>query len=262
MTEDLVPQDVLKKVNAAQAEADRLAGLLAVRLGDIVPDPALKFGRGFREELSEGPARERGKITRAELLAMGAELTPESSGEDLTRFLWAVNAWGYGTSGYGLTRTRAVIADPGRFSSSARVALGLLHDESRDGGAVEAYYWLHNQTGHVKRWGPAFFTKFLAFADPANRQPVWERDPAQILDSRMATALNDLLENNRGEETNLGRYRKGGWTTPQYAFYIRLMRAAGRDVGAPEGLSGAMTAERVIFFGGTIATAESRSDSA
>ncbi|HWB34565.1 MAG TPA: hypothetical protein VHA75_00925, partial [Rugosimonospora sp.] len=105
-----------------------------------------------------------------------------------------VNAWGYGLAGYAAARTRAVVkAEDHRseFITSASRALAIL----RDAGAVPAYYFLLNRsTGHVSSWGPAFFTKFLYFADPRN-QPGGSGGALildQVMDGQVRRLVGDL----------------------------------------------------------------------
>lgn len=69
----------------------------------------------------------------------------------------------------------------------------ILHGPDRENPAVDTYYHLHNE-GHVGDWGPAFFTKFLTLADPANQpEATHRRGPALILDQWIATGMNHHL---------------------------------------------------------------------
>lgn len=117
--------------------------------------------------LHEVSGREGARMRRQELFSLAAELGQTPSRDALVDFVVNVNAWGYGSAGYAVARTRDVVAHHGNgFNESARRALEILRME----GAAPAYYFLNNRSaGHVYRWGPAFFTKFLYFADPRNQ---------------------------------------------------------------------------------------------
>jgi len=233
-------------------------------------DPELRVSRSFSQYLSGSPltseeageSLQRRRLSRAVLLEQGRALHPSSSDDELRSFLWLVNAWGYGTSGRGAARTRPVAEDP-QFPVSARLVLGVLHDTSRTTRAVDAYYLLNNSL-HVTGWGPAFFTKFLTFADPSNQpdfptDPAGEPDssgghlPALILDRWMATVANYHLPvevpQRVTRKTPLATFRASGWTTPQYAYYLRLMsRLASQEPLKSSPYDGrAVAVERALF---------------
>lgn len=210
-----VPEKILASIRSqeAKAQADRLS--IPSNLEPAPMDPAYAISKGFLRQLPDriGSADH---VTRSELADLGASLHPSSSATDLSAFLLLVNAWGFGAAGYGPWRTQEVIANAD-FDHSARQAIEILHGNSSD-AAVCAYYHLNNRSaGRVAWWGPAFFTKFLAFADPAQHaRSVDDRYPALILDRWMAVAVRDV--------TRQDGFPDCRWTTPQYAYYLALMQ--------------------------------------
>ena len=173
-----------------------------------------------------------GRMQRSLLLDLASRLSNGPDAHELRHFVVNVNAWGYGTTGYAEHRTRVVVNNEGdvdgtsqAFANSARSALNMLRGQVAPADldpAVAAYYFLNNRSrGHVSNWGPAFFTKFLYFADPRN-QPDGPGG-ALILDAIMASHVRQLVP----ELERSGRVRmfgKNAWTTPQYAFYLALIR--------------------------------------
>lgn len=222
---------------------------------EVALDPPIKVARSFLEHLPASAQAENGQLTRAVLLEHGRTLFPDSSPQDFREFLVLVNAWGYGNSARGLPRTLKVLEDEPQFVASARGALTRLHDASRRNPAVDAYFHLNNRKeGHVRGWGPAFFTKFLAFADPATHaDPDANRDQALILDRWIATAVNQLMASELARPATrrspVRRFANWGWTTPQYAYYLRLVaRLAQEPAFSEQPCDGrAMAVERVLF---------------
>lgn len=199
-------------------------------------DPDYKVRQWFLDQLP-GEQGGRGTISRADLTREGGALTPDSSDEELRAFLLLVNGWGFGSSGYGPWRTRQVL-DSGRFPNSARKAIELLHGDAPD-AALRAYFHLNNRAhGRVSWWGPAFFTKFIAFADPANSSDLTNRQGALILDRWMATAVRHIASHSE--------FPLGGWTTPQYAYYLTLMSRLSESTTL-RGAASPVAAERALF---------------
>jgi hypothetical protein len=162
----------------------------------------------LQEPLLASAIRDHGYVTRRDVFAVVDAAAPAA---DWTCILTTVNAWGYGkTAAYGHSRTQRIIQHK-QFIASASQAAALL----RDGQPVEAYFYLNNE-GHVPGWGPAFFTKFLYFAGGAAGR-------ALILDARLANAVNHL--------TPAAGFKRTGWTTPQYAYYLTLMNRIATDRG-------------------------------
>lgn len=187
-------------------------------------DPELRFSRAFRPHLPEGLGE---VLTRATLLEQARALSPDADQDDLLTFLYMVNAWGYGTSGYGHARTTKIAGDE-QFVDAARTAIGVLAS-GESMAPVTAYYLLNNRSAlHVTGWGPAFFTKFLAFADPANQpDTTMKRAPAMILDRWTAAAAQASLPRQFHRQVSrrrpLGSFAQSGWTTAQYAYYLALI---------------------------------------
>lgn len=128
---------------------------------------------------------------------------------DWIRLLAYSNAWGYGPAGYGVTRHNRIASAPGT-ADRLQTAVTILDDA----GPVPAYYYLNNRSsGHIRGFGPAFFTKFLYFADCAH--PLQPRG-ALILDAVLAAQVKSLAG-------PVAFPRRAGWLTRDYSFYLALM---------------------------------------
>lgn len=229
---DHVAADVASQVEAAS----QVRPSLPHRFAPDYSDPDYEVRQWFLDQMY-GEREETSTVSRADLTRSGGALTPDSSDEDLRAFLLLVNAWGFGTSGFGPWRTQRVLASE-RFLPSARRTLEILHAGNPD-AAVRAYFYLNNKSqGKVPWWGPAFFTKFLAFADPANSTDSTKRQGALILDRWMAKAVRDIAEHND--------FPDWGWTTPQYAYYLTLM-ARLRETPELHGVASTVDVERALF---------------
>jgi hypothetical protein len=123
--------------------------------------------------------------------------------------------WGQGDLGYGPARFDRII------DNTPRVRLITVVDEAvnrlRGCGPLSAYDYLRGDAHRcaVPYWGPAFFTKFLYFADTASGP--WK---ALILDQRVAREVADLSRMphfvNRA-----GKARR--WTAFRYGVYLAWM---------------------------------------
>lgn len=182
------------------------------------------------------------RIRRQDLFALAATLDDRPSEPELVRFVVNVNAWGYGTSGYAEYRTRTVLGDPDsprreQFVASALQGLAIL----REHGPVAAYYWFNNgNQGHVPSWGPAFFTKFLYFADPRNQPD--KPGGALILDQRIDQRVHEFVA---GDTPLWPRHRRGTWRTPHYASYLALLQRFAEHTGVDQPRSDRV--EAVLF---------------
>lgn len=191
-------------------------------------------------------------VRRAELFDAAAKLGDRPTSGALREFFIHVNAWGYGPTGYGVFRTNAVRdgnpklkARPEAWSDfdlHAGAALATL----RSHGHAAAYYYLFNKKiGGVHGWGPAFFTKFLYFADPANQEG--GSGGAQILDN----VLDGWVRSLTGDPpvgAGIAKFKTWSWTTPEYAFYVALMNRIAKD----------KSAERADFVEATLFNARTR----
>ena len=205
--------------------------------------------------------RTKRQLKRSDLFLMAARLPATVSPKEALTFAVNVNAWGFGTTGYGYSRTERIFdrGDP-QAGSKAAEAIRILRSE----GPVEAYFFLYNKsgndsgaTGHVRNWGPAFFTKFLYFADPGN-QPTAEpgRPTALVLDQFLAQAVNAIVPSQP-----MGEFATNGWTTPQYAFYLSLLRRLARSASTPTSDVSAGMIEAALFshFAGRVHIPPARS---
>lgn len=208
-----IPTRVSTAIEASVKEASEVPLSIPPELQPERSDPPYPISQRFLTLLPVG-VDHAGSVSRADLMRRGRGLSPTSTDEEIETFLLLVNAWGFGSSGYGPWRTQQVLESE-RFFPSARRALEILHSDSPD-AALSAYFHLNNKAhGRVPWWGPAFFTKFLTFADPANSVEGVERQGALILDRWMATAVRRIAAHTS--------FPNGGWTTPQYAYYLTLL---------------------------------------
>lgn len=233
-------QEIPTRVRAAIETNVKAASVASLsrppELGPEQSDPPYSISQGFLDLLSAS-ADHTGSVSRADLMRRGRGLSPTSTDEEIETFLLLVNAWGFGSSGYGPWRTQQML-DSERFFRSARRALEILHSDSPD-AALSAYFYLNNKAhGRVPWWGPAFFTKFLTFADPANSVDGVERQGALILDRWMATAVRRVADHTS--------FPTGGWTTPQYAYYLTLMSRL-CESSEFRGATTPLDAERALF---------------
>lgn len=190
----------------------------------LAVQPSLGSLCGGELHLDSSPGSTDPRMRREDLLSLANELGDQPDEASLVEFVVNINAWGYGLSGYAKYRTDAVInGDRVRFADSARRALAILNAH----GPVAAYYFLlNNSAGHVSGWGPAFFTKFLYFADARN-QPESKEAGALILDQIMDGQVRELVGDPAGRP-GLGKFRRGAWTTGEYAFYVALLGHIGK----------------------------------
>jgi len=230
----LLADDLVERIHdAEEAARDCHLATDALRAAESWRDDgefqrSLRVSKGFIEggqpwnHLVVETVRRDHAIRRSDVFEVASRLPSGALDEQqAAELLVNVNAWGYNRTGYGAWRTKELLAQPG-FPRSATRALDIL----RTAGPAVAYYFLYNSAkdgsrdeGHVQGWGPAFFTKFLYFADPENQpRAVRSRPTALILDVYMARAVNRTAPSKP-----LGHFRDNGWTTPQYAFYITLL---------------------------------------
>lgn len=180
--------------------------------------------------LAPGSDPRRPVMRRQDVFGLVPEMSDGPTEESVKDFVVNVNAWGYGDAGYAGHRTEAVVTEAA-FEASAGGALARLNQAvgpDEYPWELDAYFFLLNNVGHVDGWGPAFFTKFLYFGDRRN-QP-GQAGGALILDQVMSERLRDLVV-----DTSVvpGRYRfrSSRWTTPEYAFYLAIVRRVAHHVG-------------------------------
>lgn len=141
-------------------------------------------------------------------------------------------AWGYGRRGVGPARLSRI------FDGTPRVAaLPKPEINHRLAGAVEAldshgpsaaYNFLLAEW-RIPALGPAFFSKFLYFAD---RAVSGERCRALILDSRLARSMRRIWERRAAEPYAAGGYaarwlwQGPSWTSYRYQVYLAFLHRA------------------------------------
>lgn len=160
--------------------------------------------------------------------------------EALLQFLWHVLAWGSGTSRRNNAR---------RFSSCQRPeSVALLRnafESARASQVEEAYSTLIKRGGGMIPWlGPAFFSKFLYFAN-GHREPSDENARCLILDARVARSLYlagwSMAPTYRSETRNFSY----NWYTETYVSYCQVLEGWTAEVGS----STADMFERALFQG-------------
>ena len=212
MIDDEVREEVdlaLRRAEAVELEGGVLDGL-AWPDGD---GEAVPLEESWRTEPRLPLAvRDSGRIRPADVRAVAADCRERG---EWTPLLVAVNAWAYGSAGWGHWRTRRLVSLPDR-EARLQAAVATLDDAGRDGGPVGAYYVLNNEGG-LHGWGPPYFTRFLAFAGRAG-------DPEAVcLDATLARAVNSLVPGSH--------LPAGEWSTGEYAYHLGILYRMGDVVG-------------------------------
>jgi len=183
--------------------------------------------------LPEGIPRS-GRISRGDVLDLGEQVRAgKLPAKDL---LAASFVWGTGTTGYGPSRYREIVAAAGaQLEPSLQRALTEINKGTDAADSIAGYAQLYGGSDYDHRapagqpprsrlhnFGPAFFTKFLYFSTPG----------ALILDNRVANAVYKLsglphLVTQDG--------RSLAWTPYRYAVYLHWMRQTADTAGtSPE----------------------------
>lgn len=183
---------------------------------------------------------ERRTLTRADVAAVARR-------GDWPALLRAACIWGHGSAGYGPFRVRRILAGP-ELTSRLDRAVAVLRDE----GAVAAYAELCSGGARIAGLGPAFFTKFLAFAhpvvDPGNprRALVLDRSVARALvEATLAVLCDGEVEPPDDLEPWAAAVRlwRDPWPPHRYARYLAWAAAvAARTDRTPEEVEVAATA--------------------
>jgi predicted house-cleaning noncanonical NTP pyrophosphatase (MazG superfamily) len=128
----------------------------------------------------------------------------DHTGSDPVDLFLMVMAWGYGRTGYGPSRTRAILDQAG-----AKKKIGLIVSETRTHGAAAGWDALVD-THHIKGFGMSFGTKLLYFAGYGS-----EHFPRPlILDELVRASLQKVA---RGTVPP-----KGNVSTADYVGYLEL----------------------------------------
>lgn len=137
----------------------------------------------------------------------------------------ATMMWGYGDAGYGPSRVARILTQtPANLEtntpdSDVIAKLRQSIELAAKDGAVAAYRYLNNDSlGHIKHFGPAFFTKWLHFG---TRRSGVDSGTAPILDRLVIAFLNQ----------HAVKIRPG--VTDDYARYIKLLAAWGKQPEHP-----------------------------
>jgi hypothetical protein len=146
--------------------------------------------------------------------------------------LAATFVWGWGTTGYGPGRYRAICAAAGdRLEPSLQRVLAEIHQDPGSPEPIAGYAQLYGGYEYAHRaapgqepwsrlhgFGPAFFTKFLYFCAPG----------ALILDNRLA---NVVYGRSRLSYLVTGKGCSLAWTPYRYAVYLHWMGQTARAIG-------------------------------
>lgn len=218
MNFDEVGQSAEQVANRLQLDGGWLADL--ARWITERPDPAghtVRLGVAWSslEDLPEN-VRRVGSVSRAEVFELADECR---SGQARWFDLLCLSyAWGMGTTGYGRHRWDVIAEDTSRsdIETNLGTAVALLDDDAET-GTLAAYFHLNNRSaGRIGNLGPAFFTKFLYFAGGRHTVSDSQQRPL-ILDAVLARQMR------RASDGNLSM-PAAGFTTPQYATYLAVMR--------------------------------------
>ncbi|MFI7492686.1 hypothetical protein ACIBXA_30345 [Micromonospora echinaurantiaca] len=144
-------------------------------------------------------------------------------------------AWGWGRSGFGPTRLRWIFNGNARWEAlpvaetQRRLATAV---ETLDrAGAVEAYRYLAGDR-RIPGFGPAFFTKFLYFADRAGGG----QGCALILDDRLARQIRRFWRCRTDEPYAADGpspdwlWQGSAWTARRYQIYLAFMGRVAVDL--------------------------------
>ncbi|MDQ3154604.1 MAG: hypothetical protein M3R63_23735 [Actinomycetota bacterium] len=175
-------------------------------------------------------------ITRAEVAAVARS-------RDWPALLRAVCVWGHGAAGYGPFRVRRLLGDRD-VGAKLDAAVTVL----RGDGAVGAYAAMLTGDARIPGFGPAFFTKFLAFSHPVvgiangHRALVVDRAVARTMVEATAAVLCAAVLTPDGSDgvepwpAALPLWRDP-WPAHRYAVYLDWAAAVAERTGrTPEGL--------------------------
>lgn len=199
-------------------------------------EKALAGAEPVRDLLGGWPAELNGEpLSRKDVTAFAAKVTPEDRASQLTAFLAAM-IWGYGRVGYGPSRVVKMLAEPGFLDDLAELTRTTLAK-----GGVAAYerawegrFGSGKDRGFLKHLGPAFGTKYIYFLTRA--QPVEGQGIAPVLDSVVRMWFR---KNAPDVDVRIG----DGWGhADRYETYVKTMLAWEADLGIP-----ADDIERLIF---------------
>lgn len=165
-----------------------------------------------------------GAVTRAGVAAVARN-------RDWPALLRAVCVWGHGTAGYGPFRVRRLLEDHD-VGAKLDAAVTML----RDDGAVVAYSAMLTGAARIAGFGPAFFTKFLAFAHPmvgtgAGRALVLDRAVARTMVEATAAALAAVSPEGVDPWPAALRLWRDPWPPQRYAVYLAWAAAVVERTG-------------------------------
>lgn len=137
-------------------------------------------------------------------------------------------AWGWGRSGFGPTRLSWILDGNKRWKALPRAEterrLAVAAEALARQGAAESYRYLVGD-GRIPGFGPAFFAKFLYFADRAGGG----RGCALILDDRLARQMRRIWQCRTDEPYAADGpspdwlWRGPAWTARRYQIYLAFM---------------------------------------
>jgi len=216
--------------------ADMLRGQCSQKAVDLGPDGVRGHTVSFPVAAWDEPpglpdgVRRTGVISRGDVLDIGQQvrawLRPAAD------LLAASFIWGWGSAGYGPRRLRDIRAAAGdRLELSLQRVLDAVNKDPSSPDPIAGYTCLYGGYDYqdraapgqepwsrLRKFGPAFFAKFLYFSVPG----------ALILDNRLANAVHRL-----SQLPNLvaGNGRSLTWTPYRYPVYLHWMAQTARTAG-------------------------------
>lgn len=161
-----------------------------------------------------------------------ADVAAVARSRDWPALLRAVCVWGHGRAGYGPFRVRRLLRD-GDVGAKLELAVTVL----RDDGAVGAYPAMLTGDARIPGFGPAFFTKFLAFAHPVvgtgsgRRALVLDRAVARSMVEATAAVLRSDPPDGVEPWPAALRLWRDPWPPGRYAVYLDWAAAVAERTG-------------------------------
>ena len=218
-------------------QAPNLLGQIATRLRDYCPEEhqinysVEAWDRCFTQDhdLFEINRRFGASLSRSNVITLGIEA--ETDPACVRRFAMAVMMWGYGTIGYGATRTSEMLAHS---QAVPRLICGA--DLVRSGELTDSCLFFRSSSrGALSKFGWSFFTKYFYFVGMASSLTPMPL----ILDgiSRNKGVAGGMKQLADAGDPGAARAMELWWSTVDrrcaegYALYVELVNCWANDLG-------------------------------